>query len=266
MKKLLVIASIILSFAVGSVAQTTTLMPVPNPQFLDSSGDPLALGHVHTFIAGTTTPQSTFTDSTGNTLNANPVVLDAGGFADSGGIWLTPTLSYKFQVDNSANVLQYTVDVVRTGLLQDASGAITAGSVVFGGTGGIIAQDNANLFWDDSNNRLGIGTATPTVDLNLEGTAALFDNPTDGDFTVSIDSGSSTTQDSCIDFKDQGSAVFRMCSATDGDFKIFDLDFSSSLARARFLDGSGLTLFHSKSDAVSRIALIPKSRFTSCHP
>ena len=100
MKRLLVIGSIIMSFAVGAVAQTKTLIPVPNPQFLDSSGDPLSLGHVHTFIAGTTTPQATYTDSTGNTLNANPVVLDAGGFADSGGIWLTPTQSYKFQVDD----------------------------------------------------------------------------------------------------------------------------------------------------------------------
>ena len=37
----------------------------------------------------------------------------------------------------------------------------TAGSVLFAGAGGILAQDNSNLFWDDSNNRLGVGTATP---------------------------------------------------------------------------------------------------------
>ena len=42
--------------------------------------------------------------------------------------------------------------------------AFTAGSVVFAGASGVYAQDNANLFWDDTNNRLGIGTATP-VDL-----------------------------------------------------------------------------------------------------
>ena len=38
----------------------------------------------------------------------------------------------------------------------------TTGSVVFGGTSGL-TQDNANLFWDDTNNRLGIGTNTPAV-------------------------------------------------------------------------------------------------------
>lgn len=39
---------------------------------------------------------------------------------------------------------------------------LTAGSVLFAGTAGVIAQDNANLFWDDANDRLGIGIATPT--------------------------------------------------------------------------------------------------------
>ena len=52
-----------------------------------------------------------------------------------------------------------------------ASG-LTQGSVVFAGTGGILSQDNANFFWDDTNNRLGIGTATPTVRLDVNGAAA----------------------------------------------------------------------------------------------
>ncbi len=43
----------------------------------------------------------------------------------------------------------------------------TAGSVLFAGTSGVLQQDNANLFWDDTNNRLGIGTATPTSKLEL---------------------------------------------------------------------------------------------------
>lgn len=45
----------------------------------------------------------------------------------------------------------------------------TAGSVLFAGTSGVLQQDNANLFWDDANNRLGIGTATPTKRLDIAG-------------------------------------------------------------------------------------------------
>lgn len=44
-----------------------------------------------------------------------------------------------------------------------SSGGLTAGSVVFAGSGGILSQDNANLFWDDTNNRLGIHTTSPSL-------------------------------------------------------------------------------------------------------
>ena len=39
----------------------------------------------------------------------------------------------------------------------------TAGSVLFAGASGVLAQDNANFFWDDTNNRLGLGTTTPAL-------------------------------------------------------------------------------------------------------
>jgi trimeric autotransporter adhesin len=48
--------------------------------------------------------------------------------------------------------------------------AFTIGSVVFAGTSGVYAQDNANFFYDDTNNRLGIGTATPSAKLHPLGT------------------------------------------------------------------------------------------------
>jgi hypothetical protein len=50
-----------------------------------------------------------------------------------------------------------------------SSAALTQGSVVFAGVGGAYSQDNANFFWDDTNNRLGIGTATPASSLNILG-------------------------------------------------------------------------------------------------
>ena len=45
--------------------------------------------------------------------------------------------------------------------------AFTAGSVVFAGASGVYSQDNANLFWDNANDRLGIGTATPSEVLEI---------------------------------------------------------------------------------------------------
>lgn len=45
--------------------------------------------------------------------------------------------------------------------------ALTAGSVSFADSSGRLAQDNANLFWDDANNRLGLGTASPSARLTI---------------------------------------------------------------------------------------------------
>ena len=65
--------------------------------------------------------------------------------------------------------------------------SLTSGSVLFS-NGTTIAQDNANLFWDDTNNRLGIGTTTPTHGLNVYTTVAdtgiLLDSNTNPSFII----------------------------------------------------------------------------------
>ena len=50
--------------------------------------------------------------------------------------------------------------------------ALTSGSVLFS-NGTTIAQDNSNFFWDDTNNRLGIGTNVPTLPLDVNGQARI---------------------------------------------------------------------------------------------
>lgn len=47
----------------------------------------------------------------------------------------------------------------------------TAGSVVFAGTSGVYNQDNTNLFWDDTNNRLGLNSTGPLAKLEIAGGA-----------------------------------------------------------------------------------------------
>ena len=54
--------------------------------------------------------------------------------------------------------------------------SLTPGSVAFVGAADLITEDNANLFWDDTNNRLGINTNTPgnSLDVHYDGTNAIL--------------------------------------------------------------------------------------------
>lgn len=47
----------------------------------------------------------------------------------------------------------------------------TQGSILYAGTGGILQQSNSSLFYDSTNNRVGIGTNTPSSRLDLTTTA-----------------------------------------------------------------------------------------------
>lgn len=51
---------------------------------------------------------------------------------------------------------------------------LTPGSVVFSNSSGTsLAQNNARFFWDNTNNRLGVGTNTPSSTMQVVGTAGL---------------------------------------------------------------------------------------------
>lgn len=80
----------------------------PIPQFFSTAGQPLAGGQVFTYAAGTTTPQATYTDSTGLVQNANPVILDSTG-KPTQGIWLS-SAAYKIVVEDSNNNIQWFQD------------------------------------------------------------------------------------------------------------------------------------------------------------
>jgi hypothetical protein len=51
------------------------------------------------------------------------------------------------------------------------STVFTLGSVIFAGAGGVYTQDNANFFWDDTNDRLGIGINVPLRTLDVSGSS-----------------------------------------------------------------------------------------------
>lgn len=88
---------------------TVNLSPTPYQRFVDSNGNALSGGLLYTYAAGTTTPQATYTDSTGGTPNQNPIVLNTRGEAS---IWLDPTLSYKFVLQTSGGAGVWSQDYI----------------------------------------------------------------------------------------------------------------------------------------------------------
>jgi hypothetical protein len=78
-------------------------------QFFDSNGVPLAGGLLYVYTAGTTTPATTWTTSSGAVANTNPIVLNAAGRTPYE-IWLNSGVTYKFALYTSTSVLIGTYD------------------------------------------------------------------------------------------------------------------------------------------------------------
>jgi hypothetical protein len=79
-------------------------------QFFDNNGQPLSGGKIYTFVSGTTSPQTTYTSSTGATPHTNPITLDSAGRVPGGELWLTNNLQYKFVLNTAAGGLIGTYD------------------------------------------------------------------------------------------------------------------------------------------------------------
>ena len=84
--------------------------PFVPQQYFDNSGNPLAAGTLETFIAGTTTHISTFSDVNLTIANANPMTLDASGRPQAGNIFLRPGASYKFVLKDALGATMATPD------------------------------------------------------------------------------------------------------------------------------------------------------------
>lgn len=89
---------------------SVNLSPIGNGfQFFTTTGIPLAGGLLYTYVAGSSTPLTTYTSSSGSIANTNPIVLGTDGRPPSE-IWLTDGSSYKFVLADSANVVIQTYD------------------------------------------------------------------------------------------------------------------------------------------------------------
>ena len=111
---------ILLLFLLSPALAHAQGMPAPNPclQFFSATGQPLSGGFLYTYAAGTTTPIATYTDATLTIANSNPIILNAGGYpvntTGGCGIWLNPSVSYKFVLQNANFIQQWSVDNITT--------------------------------------------------------------------------------------------------------------------------------------------------------
>lgn len=143
----------------------------------DSSGNPLAGGKLYTYVAGTTTPKATYTDSGLGTPNANPVILNSRGEAS---VWLSG--AYQLVLKDASDVTIYSQDNVTDALTNSTiSGTLTISSTA--------------VTW--SGNPTHSGNHTFSGNLSVQGNTALGNAGTDtvttnGNVTVSTPTAGDT--------------------------------------------------------------------------
>lgn len=121
-------------------------------QLLDNSGNVLSGGKIYTYLAGTTTPATTYTSSDGLTANSNPIILNSAGRVPYE-IWLTNSISYKFVLKDSNDVLLGTYDNIAFGFGGSGQGYSTAtqGQTVFTVPFSyVVGQNNVKVFVNGS--------------------------------------------------------------------------------------------------------------------
>lgn len=146
-------------------------------QFLDDSGDPLAGGLVYAYIAGTTTPKTTYTDNTGNTQNAYPIELDAAGRPPSE-VWVESTSSTKFVITDSEDVVIRTYDNTPS---VNSNGVIVGNLSVSGNTalaGGLVVDGETVLNSDLTAGDTELSSLVVTGSLTVNGATVLTDGLT----------------------------------------------------------------------------------------
>ena len=85
---------------------------------------------------------------------------------------LSPNIVSSLVFDD-ANGFDGTITLVGSVATLSRTTALTLGSLPFIGASGALSQDNTNLFYDDTNNRLGIGTNAPTTPLDVFGSGII---------------------------------------------------------------------------------------------
>jgi hypothetical protein len=147
----------------------------------------------------------------------------------------------------------------------NTSTVFTAGSVVFAGSGGTYTQDNTNLFWDNTNKRLGIGI-TPTEKLHVAGTikqtggdgfvlvngaytSNIFSSPSTGDMFIDYPAGEELRIRNSV-------ATTNMVLSNNGDVKINNLANASNPVNVQ-VDVNGVLIRSSSIELKDNVQNLP---------
>lgn len=167
-------------------------------QFFDNNGVILSGGNLYTYLAGTTTPATTYTSSNGGTALTNPIVLDSAGRVPSGEIWLTNGINYKFVLKTSADVLISTWDNIPS--INDFSS--------------FSASDGSSLIGYQP---AGTGAVATTVQAKLRQTVSVIDFGADPTGTIDSSSAIQSAINYCMNtgattiYYPQGSYLLQTC-------------------------------------------------------
>jgi hypothetical protein len=140
----------LLALAAALPLQAVTVVPLVGPKayFTDNNGKPCSGCKLWTYLAGTTTPQLTYSDPAGTVANTNPILLDASGRAD---IFIIGN-PYKFVLETKSDLTHGTVLWTQDNYTAGSIAGVTFPvSVPNGGTGLATISDGALM--------LGNGTA-----------------------------------------------------------------------------------------------------------
>jgi hypothetical protein len=161
---------------VTSVSGTGTVNGITLTGTVTSSGS-LTLGGTLGGIANSQLTNSSITIngsaiSLGGSVSVG-TVTSVSGTGTVNGITLTGTVTSSGSLTLGGTLSGVSLTTQVSGTLPVGNGgtgtatAFTAGSVVFAGASGVYSQDNANFFWDDTNNSLGVGTNSLNARLSL---------------------------------------------------------------------------------------------------
>ena len=117
---------------------STLLRYTKGHQFFDTNGNPLALGNLYYYVAGTATPQDTYSNSAGAVTNTNPVVLDGSGRLQVD-VYLRSNANYKEVLMASSSVNNVNLSGTALPTPSDSSGSP-------GGSNGQLQFNNAGAF------------------------------------------------------------------------------------------------------------------------